>query len=127
MRPLFRQTPAGGTAEFYLRQPANLLLVKRERDGGVLICATADNLSTEQQEAFVRYLCAEGFASGAAGKSGWLREWCSDRETPPVRWIVDPSWPEADPAFTRHLQRLCWYMAGTLVVWLSLMAVLVCC
>ena len=116
MRSLIRQPPPGGGAEFCLHQPANLLLVKRERDGGVVICATEDNLSTEQREAFVRYLYAEGFTAGVAGQSEWFRDWCSNREKPSVRWIVDLTGPEADPAFTRHIQRLCWYTAGTMVV-----------
>ncbi len=126
MRPLFRKPIAGETAEFYLRQPENLLLVKRERDGGVLICATADNLTSEQREAFVRYLSTEGFAPGAAGTLGWFHESTPDREESQVRWIVDPSWPTIDPSYVRHLRRLCWYTAGTMLVWLALIVALVC-
>ena len=48
-------------AEFYRCSPENLLLVRGTRTGGVLICATADNLSPAQREAFIRYLWVEGF------------------------------------------------------------------
>ena len=128
MRPLFRQRRTNRTAEFRLRRPENRLLVKGEGDGSVLICATADNLSVEQQTAFVRYLGEEGFMSGA-----WFEatdrpvEWSSDHEGRPVRWVIDPAWPEPDPVYARHLQRLCWYATGTMMVWLALLAVLVCC
>ena len=60
-RPLFHRQTTVGAAEFRLRHPGNLLLVKKERDGGVLICAKEDNLSAEQRAAFVRYLQVEGF------------------------------------------------------------------
>ncbi len=112
MQPLFRKRTTGTAAEFYLRRPENLLLVKRERDGGVLICATADNLSEVQRAAFVRYLNEEGFVLAALELS--------------VRWIVDSTWPQVDPVYLRHLQRLCWCLAGTMVVCLALVAALVC-
>ena len=128
MRPLFRKRAKEGTAEFHLCHPENLLLVRRKRDGGVLVCATADNLSTEQQSAFIRYLSEEGFVSGALIEpSGWLLESSLDCEEWPVRWIIDPTWPEIDPVYARHIQRLCWYVAGTTMVWLALIAALVCC
>ena len=127
MQPLFRAPRTSRAAEFFLRHPENLLQVKRERDGGVLVCATADNLTVEQQEAFVRYLGAEGFMSGAFEPVGWFRGRNPDPEVQPVRWIVDPSWPEIDLVYARHLQRLCWCAAGTTMAWLALMVVLVCC
>ena len=127
MHPLFRPPSKGGTAEFYLRHPRNLLLVKREGSGGVLICATADNLSAEQKEAFVSYLRAEGFAPDEAGGSAWFRELILELERQNVRWIVDPFWPEPDPVYTRHLQRLCWLIVGTVLAWLVLVAAVVCC
>ena len=126
-RPLLRQRAKDGEAEFRLCRPENRLLVKREKDGGVLICATADNLSAEQKEAFILYLCAEGFASAEAGGSAWLRELGPGSEGQAVRWIVDPSWPEPDPVYTRHLQRLCWLIVGTVMAWLVLVAAVVCC
>ena len=127
MRPLFRATTMSRAAEFFLRHPENLLLVKREGDGGVLVCATADNLTTEQKEAFVRYLCTEGFGSGDFESLDECHERIPDPGFQPVRWIIDASWPEVDPVYARHLQRLCWCAAGTMMIWLVLMVVLVWC
>ena len=127
MRPLFRVTTMSRAAEFFVRHPENLLLVKREGAGGMLVCATADNLTMEQKEAFVRYLCAEGFGSGDFESLDGIHERAPDPEVRPVRWIVDSSWPEVDPVYARHLQRLCWCAAGTTVVWLALTVVLVWC
>ena len=79
MRPRFRKQTTGGTAEFYLRHPENLLLVKRERDGGTLVCATTDNLTTEQREAFVSYLTSEGFVPISVEVSEWLPQRFPDR------------------------------------------------
>ena len=126
MRLLFRNPKASGTAEFLLRHPSNLLLVKRDREGRVLICATADNLTAVQQEAFVHYLCLEGFVSTVPDPLNGFHEQISDWKEQPVRWIVDPSWPEVDPVYVRHLRRLCWYTAGTMVVWVAVIVTLVC-
>ena len=125
MHSLSRQPSKDGTAEFYLHHPENFLLVKRERSGGLLICATADNLTAESKEAFILYLCAEGFASDGPERSEWLREARLDTEGQAVRWIVDPSWPEADPVYTQHLRRLCWLIVGTVMIWLALMVAMV--
>ena len=127
IRPLLRRRTTSGTAEFYLRHPENRLLVNRERDGGVLVCATADNLDREQQAAFVHYLNAEGFAPCELAPSDRLHERLPGLEEPTVRWIVDPSWPEVDAVYARHLQRLCWYLMGAMMVCLELVIALVCC
>ncbi len=124
--PFRDSTTACRTAEFYLRHPETLLLVQGVEEGRVLICATTDNLTPEQQEAFVQYLCAEGFMVGDPEPFDRFHERVLNREGQPVRWIVDPSWPEVDPAYTLHIQRLCWCTAGIMMVWLTLMAVLVC-
>ena len=125
-RPLFHKPKTSGTAEFLLRQPENLLLVKREKDGGVLICATADNLTAAQQEAFFHYLCVEGFVSMVSEPRDGFHACIRDWKEQPVRWIVDPSWPEVDPVYAGHLQRLCWYTAGTMVVWVAVVLAMVC-
>lgn len=92
----------------------------------MLICATADNLTPEQKEAFIQYLFREGFMDGDFNALDRFHARVLDRERQPVRWIVDPSWPEIDPVYALHIQRLCWYTAGTVMVWFTLMAVLVC-
>ena len=127
MKPLLRKPKTRGAAEFHLRHPENLLLVRGTEEGGVLICATADNLTPQQREAFVRYLGVEGFVAGDAEPPDRFHERLFNGEGQPVRWIVDPSWPEVDPAYALHIRRLCWYAAGTVMVWCTLLAVLVCC
>ena len=127
IRPLLRRRTTKGTAEFLLRRPENLLLVKEERNGGLLICATADNLGAEHKEAFVRYLQMEGFVSGVFASSDWFQERVADWRGSAVRWIVDSSWSKADPVYARHVQRLCWCLAGITVAWLALVIALVCC
>lgn len=116
MRPLLHKGPTRRTTEFYLRSPENLLLVKEEREGGVLVCSTADNLSTEQRMAFVCYLCVEGFVSGVCESADWCLESFPTREIQPVRWIIDPSWPLPDPVYVKYLPRLCGCIAGTMMV-----------
>lgn len=73
IRPLFCPPASGGTA-FSLRRPGNRLLVKRERDGGVLIRATADNLTAAPREVLVRYLDAEGCVPGVFAPPGGFHE-----------------------------------------------------
>ena len=126
MKLPFRKPIARGAAEFYLRHPENLLLVRRTA-GGVLVCATTDNLSTAEQEAFIHYLCAEGFMTADCEPQDRVHDPVPDHDEPLVRWIVDPSWPEVDPEYASHLQRLCRYTTGFLVVFLALVAVMICC
>lgn len=126
MKLPFRRPLARATAEFYLRRPGNFLLVQGTREGEILVCATADNLTPEQREAFVRYLGAEGFMAGDPAPPGPFHERVLGQEGLRVRWRVDPSWPAVDPSYAWHLRRLCWCTAGTTMVWLALMAVLVC-
>lgn len=110
MKLPFCNPTARRTAEFSLRCPENLLLVQRT-ESALLIYATANNLTLEQRAAFIRYLRAEGFVGGD------FTQWShSDKPimTPgvqPVRWVIDPCWPEVDPAYALHIQRLCWYTA----------------
>ena len=126
MKRPFRRPLARGSAEFYLRQPENLLLVRGTADGGVLVCATADNLSTAEQEAFIEYLCAEGFLTAAGRPPDQALDRMPGHDEPSVRWIVDPSWPEVDPGYALHIQRLARYTAGSLIVFLALVAVMIC-
>ena len=126
MKPSFLRPVARRAAGFYFPRPGNLLLVHGAREGKISVYATTDNLNQEQQEAFIQYLCAEDFVSGDDKPSDGFHGRGLDPEKPPVRWIVDPSWPAADAAYALHVQRLCWCVAGTMMVWLVLMVVLVC-
>lgn len=69
MKPPFRRPAAGGTAEFYVRQLENVVLVQRNGDVQMIVCATADNLTSEQRKAFIR-LGAEGFMVGDSKPPG---------------------------------------------------------
>ena len=115
------------TAEFYRRSPENLLLVQGTSTGRVLVRATADNLTPEQQEAFIRYLQAEGFMAAGSDSPDRFGAWKLNRDMCLVRWIVDASWPDVDPAYALHLRRLSLCTLGIVVVWLAVMTVLVCC
>ena len=127
MKVPFLQRSERRPTGFYFPRPGNLLLVHGTGEGEVSVYATTDNLSREQQAAFIRYLCAEGFLRIDCELPGCFDQNVRDQEQPPVRWIVDPSWREADAAFALHIRRLCWCTAGTLMVWLAFMAALVCC
>ncbi len=114
--PFRQSTTTRGAAESYLYQLKNLLLVRGEGDGKVIICALANNLTPEQQDASIRYLCAEGFLAGDLEPLGRFHERMLDLEEQPVRWIIDPSWPSIDPSYALHIKRLCWYTAGTMMI-----------
>ena len=122
LRPPFHQTRPDGTA-FRLRRPGNLLLVKREGVAGWLVCATTDNLTTARQTAFIGYLCAEGFISTAFEPMNDFTAW----KEAPVRWIVDPSWPEIDPVYARHLRCIRWCLVGTMAAWVAVIIALLYC
>ena len=127
MKLSFRKPIARGSAEFYLRRPENLLLVRGTAAGGVLVCATADNLSITEQEAFIHYLCAEGFVTADGEPQDRDHDPVLDHDGQLVQWIVDPSWPEVGPEYTLHIQRLGRYTAGFLMVFLALVAAMICC
>ncbi len=91
----------------------------------MLICATANNLTPAQRKAFIRYLGAEGFMANLETPCRF-HEQILDQEGQALRWRVDPSWPKVDPAYAWHVRRLCWCLAGTMMIWLTLMAALVC-
>ena len=127
MKLPFRKPNARGSAEFYFRHPENLLLVRGTAVGGVLVCATADNLSMAEQEAFILYLCAEGFMTADGEPRDRAHDHVPDPGRRHVQWIVDPSWPEVDPEYALHIQRLGRYTAGFLMVFLALVVVMICC
>ncbi len=126
MKLSFRKSFARGAAEFFLHNPENFLLVQGTGTGGMLIRATADNLTPAQREIFIQYLCAEGFIDGNCESPSRFHERIQNETQQPVRWIVDPFWPVVDPAYALHIRRLRWWIAGTMMVWLALMALLVC-
>ena len=126
MKLRFRQSAAAGRAEFHRRHPDNLLLVQGTRTGEVLICAMADNLTPEQQEVFIQYLWAEGFMAAGSEPPDCFSGYQPHPEEHPSRWIVDASWPDADPAYAWHRRRLCLCTLGAVLVWLALIILLAC-
>ena len=120
-----RPSLASGTARFHWRHPENLLLVRATIASGVLICATEDNLTPEQQEGFIRYLRAEGFITTGFAAPDRFGGRAPGQEEVPVRWVVDSSRPKGDPSYAAHIRRLSWCLLGIAVVWLALMIVLV--
>ena len=84
-------------------------------------------MTPEQQEAFVRYLRAEGFMAANSHSPDRFAAWKLNQDTCVVRWIVDASPSDVDPAYALHLRRLYLCTLGTVVVWLAVMTVLVCC
>ncbi len=122
LRPVARRA-----AGFHFPRPGNLLRVHGTGDGRICVYATTDNVNPAQQESFIQYLCAEGFLNGGVEPLDGFHGRVLDREEPPVRWIVDPSWPQADAAYALHIRRLCWCTVGTMIVWLALMAAIICC
>ena len=124
--PLHKST-AFGAAEFYRRDPENFLLLQRTEKGGMLICATADNLTPTQQEAFIQYLCAEGFVVADSEPLDCFEERRSCDENFPVRWMVGSSWRSVDPVYTLYMRRLCLCTLGIFLVWSALMIALVFC
>jgi hypothetical protein len=76
-----------GPFEFRHHHPDNTLTVENY-PGGVIVCATHDNLSPSQRRQFIRYLAAEGFIphrSASDDSGGALTR---------VQWLV--------PAATNH-------------------------
>lgn len=97
--------------DFYNARLDTLLRVE-ESDGQVVVRATSNRFSPEQQRAFVRWLADEGFVSEA-------HLW----STYGVRWIKDLSWARLDPALVARTNRTMYRIfAGAAVCWLLLMA-----
>ena len=118
-------TTASGTAQFYWRDPENSLLVQETVAAGVLIYAVEDNLTPKQQEVFIQYLRAEGFIAASSAAPGRFGKCALSQEQVPVRWIVDSSCPEIDPAYALHIRRLSLCTLGIVVVWLAFMSALI--
>ena len=92
-----------------------------ELDDTVIVRATRNTFSDQRKILFIHELAADGFITETY-------QWFSGFDTlsaPPVRWMVDASWPELDAGFRKQTNRL---MISLLVVaillWLSMMSTL---
>lgn len=125
MKFLFPRFTSPRLAEFRFRYPANFLSVRITRTGNVVILITANNLTSEQQTAFVCYLYTEGFIDDFRPSTGAAEsEWNQEQRLP--RWIVDATWPEVDPMYDLHLRRLRLCTFGFGMAWLTCLTAWVC-